>query len=128
MYPSPLAKSTVTDYCDIWWIKKPIHIITCSSCTCAPLYVNILSFNSQPVLLKGFGSFTRVTFLPTLLTRTFVLLFYLLFKFTSKVLFVGRKTRRPFGHLHAKIVIVGSSKWVKNHHFCAQLSHCFGVY
>ena len=82
MYPSRLAKSTVTYYCDIWWIKKPIHIITCSSCTCAPLYVNILSFNSQPVLLKGFGSFITVTFFPTLLTGTFVLLFYLLFKFT----------------------------------------------
>ena len=82
MYPSPLAKSTVTYYCDIWRIKKPIHIITCSSCTCAPLYANIPSFNSLPVLLKGFGSFTTVTFLPTLLTGTFVLLFYLLFKFT----------------------------------------------
>ena len=73
MYPSPLAKSTVTYYCDIWRIKEPIHIVTCSSCTCAPLYANILSFNSQPVLLKGFGSFTTVTFLPTLLTGTFVL-------------------------------------------------------
>ena len=31
--------------------------------------------------------------------------------------------------LHAKIVIVaGNSKWVKNHHFCAQLSHCFSIY
>ena len=88
MYPSPLAKSTVTYYCDIWWIKKPIHIITCSSCTCAPLYVNILSFNSQPVLLKGFGSFITVTFFPTLLTGTFVLLFYLLFgKFTWSLYF-----------------------------------------
>ena len=27
--------------------------------------------------------------------------------------------------LRAKIVIIGNSKWVKNHHFCAQLSHCF---
>ena len=25
--------------------------------------------------------------------------------------------------LRAKIVIVGNSIWVKNHHFCAQLSH-----
>ena len=30
--------------------------------------------------------------------------------------------------LRAKIVIVGNSKWVKNHHFCAQLSHCFSIY
>ena len=42
----------------------------------------------------------------------------------SKVLFVGKKTRRPFGHLGAKIVIVGS----KSHHFCAQLSHCLSIY
>ena len=28
MYPSPLAKSTLTYYCDIWRIKKPIHIVT----------------------------------------------------------------------------------------------------
>ena len=34
----------------------------------------------------------------------------------SKVLFVGKKTR------------VGNSKWVKNHHFCAQLSHRFSIY
>ena len=43
----------------------------------------------------------------------------------SKVLFVGKKTRRPFGHLRAKIVIVGSSK---NYQFCAQLSHCCSIY
>ena len=50
MYPSPLAKSIVTYYRDISRIKKPIHIITCSSCTCAPLYANYTdSFNSQPV-------------------------------------------------------------------------------
>ena len=31
--------------------------------------------------------------------------------------------------LRAKIVIVaGNSKWVKSHHFCAQLSHCFSIY
>ena len=30
--------------------------------------------------------------------------------------------------LRAKIVIVGNSIWVKNHHFCAQLTHCFLVY
>ena len=29
--------------------------------------------------------------------------------------------------LRAKIVIVGNSIWVKNHHFCAQLSHCFSI-
>ena len=46
----------------------------------------------------------------------------------SKVLFVGKKMRRLFGHLCAKIVIVGSGKWVKNHHFCAQLSHGFSQY
>ena len=45
----------------------------------------------------------------------------------SRVSFVGKKTRRPFGHLRAKIVIVGSSKFVKNHHFCAQLSHSFSI-
>ena len=28
-------------------------------------------------------------------------------------LFVGKKMRRTFGHLRAKIVIVGSSNWVK---------------
>ena len=27
-----------------------------------------------------------------------------------------------------QIVIIGNSKWVKNHHFCAQLSHCFSTY
>ena len=27
--------------------------------------------------------------------------------------------------LHAKIVTVGNSKSLKNHHFCAQLSHCY---
>ena len=41
------------------------------------------------------------------------------------VLFVGKKMRQPFSHLRAKIVIVDSSKWVKKHHFYAQLSHCF---
>ena len=46
----------------------------------------------------------------------------------SKVLLVGKKMRRLFGHLCAKIVIVGSGKWVKNHHFCAQLSHIFSQY
>ena len=35
----------------------------------------------------------------------------------SKVLFVGKKTRRPFGHLRVESVIVGRSKRVKNHHF-----------
>ena len=36
----------------------------------------------------------------------------------SKVLFVGKgETQRPFGHLRVKIVIVGSSKRVKNRHF-----------
>ena len=44
------------------------------------------------------------------------------------VLFVGKKMRRLFGHLCAKIVIVGSGKWVKNHHFCAQVSHSFCQY
>ena len=29
---------------------------------------------------------------------------------SSKVLFVGKKTRRPLGHFRAKIEIVGSSK------------------
>ena len=43
----------------------------------------------------------------------------------SKVLFVSKKMRRLFGHSRAKIVIFGSGKWVKNHHFCAQLSHSF---
>ena len=42
-----------------------------------------------------------------------------------KVLFVDKKTRQPFGHLGAKIVIVSSSK---SHRFCAQLSHCFSIY
>ena len=55
-------------------IKKPVHIIICSSCTCAPLYANMLSFNSQPVLW-------RFWFIHPL-TGTFVLFFYLLFKFT----------------------------------------------
>ena len=27
----------------------------------------------------------------------------------------------------AKIVIVGNSKWVKNH-FCSQLFHCFSIF
>ena len=43
------------------------------------------------------------------------------------VLLDHKKTRRPFGHLRAKIVIVGSSYWVENHDFCAQLSHCFRI-
>ena len=30
----------------------------------------------------------------------------------SKVLFVGEKTWQPFGHLRAKIAIVGSNTWV----------------
>ena len=30
--------------------------------------------------------------------------------------------------LRAKIVIVGNSKRVKNHHFCAKLSHSFSIY
>ena len=41
---------------------------------------------------------------------------------------LGRKTRRPFGHKRAKIVIVDSSKSVKNYHFCAQSSHCFNIF
>ena len=41
---------------------------------------------------------------------------------------LGRKTRRPFGHKRAKIVIVDSSKSVKNHHFCAQSSHSFNIF
>ena len=28
----------------------------------------------------------------------------------------------------AKTVIIGNSKRVKNHHFCAQLSHCLSIY
>ena len=43
----------------------------------------------------------------------------------SKVLFVSKKMWQPFGLLHTKIVNVGSSKWVNNHHFYVQLSHCF---
>ena len=47
-------------------------------------------------------------------------------KMPLKFLFVGKKTRPPpVRSLRAKIIIVGNSKWVKNHHFCAQLSHCF---
>ena len=38
----------------------------------------------------------------------------------SKVLFVIKKTQRPFGPLRTKVVIVGNSKSVKNHHFCAK--------
>ena len=50
-------------------------------------------------------------------------------KMPSKVLFVSKKTRRPFAHLRAKIVwIVGPIKWVKNHLLCAQLSQCFWIY
>ena len=47
----------------------------------------------------------------------------------SKVLIVGKKKPRPRppGH-YAKIVIVGNSIWVKNQHFCAELSHCFSIY
>ena len=40
----------------------------------------------------------------------------------------ANKAQRPFGHLRAKTVIDGSSKWVKNHHLCAQLSHCLSIY
>ena len=32
----------------------------------------------------------------------------------SKVLLIGKKTRRPFGHLRTKIVIVGSCERLKN--------------
>ena len=49
----------------------------------------------------------------------------------SKVLLVGKKKRRPrpFDRsLRARIVIVGNSIWVKNHHFSAQLSHSVLVY
>ena len=45
--------------------------------------------------------------------------------FEDKVLFVSKKMWQLFGLLRTKIVNVGSSKWVNNHHFCAQLSHCF---
>ena len=41
----------------------------------------------------------------------------------SKVLFVGKKMQQTFGHLQAKIVIIGNSKSVKNHHFlCSVIS------
>lgn len=46
----------------------------------------------------------------------------------SKVLIVGKITWRLFGHLRAKVVIVGGNKWDKNHHRCAQLPHCFSIY
>ena len=38
-------------------------------------------------------------------------------KCLQKFYLSAKKTRRPFSHLRAKIVIIGNSKWVKNHHF-----------
>ena len=45
-----------------------------------------------------------------------------------KVLFFGKITWRQLDYFRAKIVIVDSSKWVKNRKFCVQLSHCFSMY
>ena len=50
-------------------------------------------------------------------------------KYLQKFYLSARKSDdRGLQSLRAKIVIVGNSKWVKNHHFCAQLSHCFSIY
>ena len=47
-------------------------------------------------------------------------------KMPSKVLFVSKKTRRPFAHLRAKFVwTVGHIKWVKNHLFVLNYLNVF---
>ena len=47
--------------------------------------------------------------------------------FKSFVFRQQKSTTAAVRSLRAKIVN-GNSKWVKNHHFCAQLSHCFSIY
>ena len=49
-------------------------------------------------------------------------------KCPRKFYFVATKTWRPIHYLRAKIEIIDSNIWVENHHFCAQLSQCFGIY
>ena len=46
----------------------------------------------------------------------------------AKFYFVAKKTWWPIHYLRAKIEIIDSNIWVENHHFCAQLSQCFGIY
>ena len=47
-------------------------------------------------------------------------------RMSSKVLFVSKKTRRPFDHLRAKIVwIVGNVKWVKTIFFVLNYLNVF---